>query len=98
MQKFDKTRIAVIYDLTVTYIQPCNFFHIFIAKLEIPNIKVLLHTLFMNGFWNDNYFSLYVPAQRYLRSSLSVFLSNRGQYRMVKGLNMPEKFWIRYKP
>ena len=81
-----KARITVVHNFTVTDIQSGNLCHIFLAELKIPNGKVLLHALLMNGFRNHRYASLYIPAQSHLGSCLSIFLSDGSQYRMGKNV------------
>lgn len=86
MEHLYKARIAVVHNFTVTNIQSSNLCHVFLAELEIPNSKILLHALLMDGFRNHRYASLYIPAQSHLGSCLSIFLSNGSQYRMGKNV------------
>ena len=72
----------MIHDLAVSEIHFCDLRHILITELEIPDVQVLFHTLLVNGFRDNGYTSLYVPAQSYLSRSLSVLLADSGQYRM----------------
>ncbi len=68
----------MIDNFAMTNIQLGNFLHIFVRKLEVPNSKVLLHTLLVNRFWNNRYPSLDVPAQGYLSGSFAILLTNSG--------------------
>ena len=72
----------MIHDLAVSEIHFCDLRHILITELEIPDVQVLFHTLLVNGFRDNGYTSLYVPAQSYLSRSLSVLLADSGRYRM----------------
>lgn len=84
VQHLHESRVTMIHNLTVTKIQFGNLCHIFSAKFKIPDIQILLHTLFMNRFWNDSYTPLYIPAQSHLCSALSIFFTNLCQHRMGK--------------
>ncbi len=52
MQHLDKSGIAVIHNFTVADIQLRDFRHILFAELEVPDRKILLHTVFMNRLGN----------------------------------------------
>ena len=54
MKHFSKSRIIMVYNLAVSQIQFCDLRHIFLAELEIPDIRVLLHAVFMHGFRNHH--------------------------------------------
>ena len=82
MKHFYKVRIIVVYDFAVSDIQFCDFVHIFFAELKIPDVHVLFHTVFVNGFWNYDNAALYVPAESNLSRALSVFFSDRRKNRM----------------
>ena len=53
-----------------------NRLHVLSIKLEIEEIKILLHSFLVNSLRDDDYVSLQQPAQGYLCGSLAVFLAN----------------------
>ena len=56
-------------------IQSFNFCHFFCGQCEIEEVKVLLHTIFVNRFRNDNHIILKEETKGCLCSSFSVFLA-----------------------
>lgn len=52
-------------------IQGFNSSHIFRCQCEIEKVKILLHTILMNRFWNDDDITLEQEAKGSLRSGLA---------------------------
>ena len=63
-------------------IQSFNFCHFFCSQCEIEEVKVLLHTIFVNRFRNDNHIILKEETKGCLCSSFSVFFINLCQNRI----------------
>lgn len=63
-------------------IQNFNFCHFFCGQCEIEEVKVLLHTIFVNRFRNDNHIILKEEMKGCLCSSFSVFFINLCQNRI----------------
>ena len=53
-----------------------NRLHVLSIKFEVEEIKILLHSLLVDGLRDDDYVALQQPAQGYLCGSLAVFLAN----------------------
>ena len=53
-----------------------NRLHVLSIKLEVEEIKILLHSFLMNSLRDDDDVALQQPAQGYLCGSLAVFLAN----------------------
>lgn len=49
-----------------------NRCHIFLTKLKVPDIHVLLHSLFVHRFWDNGHASLVIPAKSGLGNALSI--------------------------
>src|SRR5699024_2930367 len=79
-----KRRIIMIYDLAVTKIKLCDLRHIICTELEIPDVHVLLYTVFVHRLRNNDYISLGIPSQSDLCSALSIFLTDLCQHRVGK--------------
>ena len=62
VQHLDKAGVAVVDNFAVAKVQLGNLRHIFLAELEIPNVDVLFHTVFMNGL--GNYYDAPLHIQR----------------------------------
>lgn len=56
-------------------IQSFNFCHFFCGQCEIEEVKVLLHTIFVNRFRNDNHIILKEETKGCLCSSFPYFSS-----------------------
>lgn len=63
-------------------IQSFNFYHFFCGQCEIEEVKVLLHTIFVNRFRNDNHIILKEEMKGCLCSSFSVFFIDLCQNRI----------------
>ena len=63
-------------------IQSFNFCHFFCGQCEIEEVKVLLHTIFVNRFRNDNHIILKEETKGCLCSSFSVFFIDLCQNRI----------------
>ena len=59
--------------------------HVLSIKFEVEEIKILLHSLLVNGLRDDDYVALQQPAQGYLCGSLAVLLANLGEGRVGLG-------------
>lgn len=59
-----------------------NRLHVLSIKLEVEEIKILLHSFLMNGLRDDDDVALQQPAQGYLCGSLAVFLANLAEGRV----------------
>src|SRR5699024_3385749 len=82
MQHLDKSRVIMVDDLAVSKIQLRNLCHIFIGEVEIPDIHILFHTVFVYGFRDHDHASFYIPAKSHLRCTLSIFIADLCQHRM----------------
>ena len=76
MKHLDELGVAVVDNLTVPQIEFCNLGHVLSAELKVPDVNILFHTLFMDGFRNDDNAALHIPAQCHLRGALAVFLAD----------------------
>lgn len=74
----------MIYDLAVSQIFRSDLFHFFLCQRKIPDIDILFHTLHMDGFRNDRYTALCVPAENNLRCALIIFLSDLHKFLIRK--------------
>lgn len=59
-----------------------NRLHVLSIKLEVEEIKILLHSFLVNSLRDDDDVALQQPAQGYLCSCLAVFLVNLGEGRV----------------
>ena len=59
-----------------------NRLHVLSIKLEVEEIKILLHSFLVNSLRDDDDVALQQPAQGYLCSCLAVFLANQGECRV----------------
>ena len=62
-----------------------NRLHVLSIKLEVEEIKILLHSFLVNNLRDDDDVALQQPAQGYLCSCLAVFLVNLGEGRVGSG-------------
>ena len=62
-----------------------NRLHVLSIKLEVEEIKILLHSFLVNSLRDDDDVALQQPAQGYLCSSLAVFLAYLGEGRVGSG-------------
>ena len=60
----------MVNDLAVTKVKLCDLLHILIGKSEIPDVDILLHTLNMNGLWQNGNAALRFPFEGYLSGGL----------------------------
>ena len=98
----------MVDDLAVAKVESIDFLHICIGKSEIPNVKILLDALFVNGLRDNDNAPLDVEAKRDLRRSLAILGSNLGEHRVGEdtvaalrerppGFQDNTKFFCRFK-
>lgn len=88
MEHFDKAGVIMADDLAVPHIQLRNFLHILLGELEIPNIKIQFHALFVNGLRDNDHSPLNIPAQGHLSGGLAVLASDLCQNRVGKNAKL----------
>ena len=45
----------MIHNVAVTHIQSVDFFHLVPGQRKVPNIEILLHTIFMHSLGDNSY-------------------------------------------
>lgn len=82
VEHFNKLRVVVIHNFAVSHIQNIDFFHLVFCQRKIPDVKILLHTIFMNRFGDNYYAALDIPPQGHLGGGFAVSTSNLRQNRV----------------
>lgn len=72
----------MIYYLAVTDIEGGYLIHILLIEFEIPNVKVLLDTILMNGFRDNHNTSVDISAECDLCGCFAVFCAYFAEYRV----------------
>ena len=95
----DKSGILMVYNFAVPQIFLGDLFHFVLSQAEIPDIYILLHPLHMNGFRDDGYPTLGIPAEYDLGSALTVFPADLGQFRICENTMFSFCWrWLLYLP
>ena len=54
MEEFDPFRIEMVYDLAAADIHCLDLCHILVGEIEVENVEVLPHTVYVHRFRNDD--------------------------------------------
>ena len=64
VEHLDKLGVAVVHDLAAADVQLGDLCHVLVTELEVPDVDVLLHALFVDRLGDDGDAPLDVPTQR----------------------------------
>lgn len=81
---FNKRRIIVVYDPAVSKVLRCDGLHLILCELEIPDVEILFHSLYMDGFRDDGNAALSIPSESHLGCCLSVLFADGGEFRICE--------------